>query len=62
MQTKLHRIDELMRNTKDRKAGDRDYAILENELDEQFGNLKDENTMMKDRIRKLKIIQSGLTN
>jgi hypothetical protein len=39
MQTKLHRIDELMRNAKDRKYSDGDYAKLAIELDD----LKSEN-------------------
>jgi hypothetical protein len=43
MQTKLHRIDELMRNAKDRKYSDGDYAKLASELDDQLGAFHDEN-------------------
>jgi len=31
------------------------------ELEDQFGSLKDENTLMKERVRKLKFIHNGLT-
>jgi hypothetical protein len=56
MQTKLHRIDELMRNARERKYSDQDYSRMVNELDDMFGGFKDENARMKERIRKLKII------
>ena len=56
MQTKLHRIDELMRNAREHKYNDQDYSRMVNELDDMFGGFKDENTRMKERIRKLKII------
>ena len=61
MQTKLQRIDDLMRNTKDRKYADGDYARLASELDDQLGSFKDENTLLKERVRKLKTIHHGLT-
>ena len=61
MQTKLQRIDDLMRNAKDRKFADGDYVRLANELDEQLGSFKDENTLLKERVRKLKTIHQGLT-
>jgi hypothetical protein len=63
MQTKLQRIDDLMRNAKDRKQyADGDYARLASELDDQLGNFRDENSVLKDRVRKLKTIHSGLTS
>ena len=60
MQTKLRRIDELLRSEK--TYTDTDYGRLQQELEEQFGDFKDENTVLKDRVRKLKTIFNGLSN
>ncbi len=35
---------------------------LQRELEEQFGTFKDENTVLKDRVRKLKTIFNGLSS
>ena len=50
MQTKLHRIDELMRKAKDRKYTDGDYANLDNELNDRLRAFHDETSMMKDPV------------
>lgn len=60
MQTKLRRIEELMRSGK--TYSDNDYARLQNELEDQFGDFKDENSVLKERVHKLNIIYKGLSN
>ena len=56
MQTKLNRIDGLMRAAKDVKYSDSNFGKLQNELDEHFGELKDENSQLEDRVRKLRVV------
>lgn len=64
MQTKLRRIDELLHAQKIHREGAActDFSKLSRELDEQFGSFKDENTILKDRVRKLKTVFNGLSN
>ena len=52
----------MMRSAKDRKYADGDYTKLANELDDQLGTFRDENTILKERVRKLKTIHAGLTS
>lgn len=62
MHTRIRRIDELMKSDKN-FSGDiteSDYSRLERELEEQFGNFNDENSVLKDRIKKLEIVKKGL--
>lgn len=59
MQTKLRRIEELMKTKK--TFSDNDFARLQKDLEEQFGDIMDENTVINDRIKKLKIIHKHLT-
>ena len=64
MQTKLQRIDELIGKTRTTGGGggdSSDYGRLARELEEQFGTFKDENTVLKDRVRKLKTVVGGLS-
>lgn len=51
-----------MRTTKDRKYSDQDYVRLARELDDQLGSFRDENSVLKERVRKLKTIHAGLTS
>ena len=60
MQTKLRRIDELMRSEKTYTDGD--YTKLQRELEDQFGGFHDENAMLKERIRKLQKIKGTLSS
>lgn len=59
MQTKLRRIEELLKSK--RTFSDGDFGILQRELEEQFGEIMDENTVLQDRIKKLQIIHKHLT-
>jgi hypothetical protein len=62
MQTKLQRIDELIiKSRHGGAAADTDNGKLARELEEQFGTFKDENSIMKDRVRKLKTVLQGLS-
>lgn len=60
MQTKLNRIDELMRAAKDKDYADLSYARLQNELEDHFRQYEEENKELKDRVRKLDIVYNGL--
>ena len=60
MQTKLRRIEELMKVGQN--YSDADFSKLQSEFDSQFTEIKDENTMLKERVRKLHIIQTGLSS
>jgi hypothetical protein len=59
MHTKLQRIEELTKSGK--QYADQDYGSLQNELEQQFGEFQDENTILKERVRKLKVIESGMS-
>ncbi|CDW85652.1 protein fantom [Stylonychia lemnae] len=60
MQTKLRRIEEL---TKSKNTfSDKDFARIQKELEDQYSEILDENSVLADRIRKLKIIHVGLKN
>lgn len=54
MQTKLRRIEELMRSGKQYKDGD--FSSLQNDLEDQFSSIRDENDTLKERVRKLRTI------
>jgi len=60
MQTKLNRIDGLMRAAKEVKYSDSSYSKLQNELEDHFGELKDENSELEDRVRKLRVVYQAL--
>jgi hypothetical protein len=60
MQTKLNRIDELMRAAKDKDYADQSYGRLQNELEDHFRQYEEENKELKDRVRKLDIVYNGL--
>ncbi len=60
MHTKLKRIEEIMKAKI--TYSELDYASLQKDLEDQFGELKDENTILRERVRKLKIIHNGISN
>jgi len=60
METKLRRIEGLARS-RSKYAGEEagsyyDFTDMETELTKEFGTLKDENTSIKDKVRKLRVI------
>ena len=63
MQTKLHRIDGLMRS-RSHMGGDSSYDVrdMQRDLQNEFEDLKDKNTSTKDRVRKLNVIHRGLAS
>lgn len=63
MQTKLHRIDGLIRS-RSAAGGETGYDVrdMQRELKEEFDELKDRNHSTKERVRKLNVIQRGLAS
>ena len=45
----------------DSTYSDKDFGRLQSELEEHFGQFKDENSVLKDKVRKLKTIYKGLS-
>jgi len=60
MHTKMRRIEALMK--KERNLTDNDFANLEQELQQQLGEIQGENSDLRDRVRKLNMIHKGLQN
>lgn len=63
MQTKLHRIDGLIRS-RAHSGGEGTYDVrdMQRDLKEEFEELKDKNQQTKERVRKLNVIQRGLAS
>jgi len=60
MNTKMKRIEALMRKEKNHTDGD--FLLLERELQEQLDEMSGENVTLKERVRKLNMIHTGLKN
>ena len=56
MVTKLNRIDELMRQAKDKDYADPQYGSLQNNLQEYFKQYQDENRILNDNVKELKAV------
>ena len=61
MKTKLHRIEELMR-TRGKLTDGNDYGIsdVQRDLEDECADIKNENQDLKEKVRKLNVIQRGL--
>ena len=61
MKTKLHRIEELMR-TRGKLTDGNDYGIsdMQRDLEDECEDIKNENSELKEKVRKLNVIQRGL--
>lgn len=58
LSTKLKTIEEFSKNL---GPSHKDYGSLQRELDDHLGEIKDENSMLNDRVKKLKIVFNGLS-
>lgn len=60
MTTKMRRIEALMK--RERNFTDEEILQLERELEDKLGELRDENSVLKERVRKLNMIHKGLSS
>ena len=58
LSTKLKTIEEF---SKSLGPSQKDFGALHRELEDHLGEIKDENDMLKDRVRKLKTVFNGLS-